>query len=241
MSAYPPWRPVPMSYPWATTRVPDREVGRRAGGDRACDVDAGDERIGPCHTALRRDGKGVLVVDAGILHGDLHITLGQEAFVDNLVFEGYRPFRVLMCDQSIDCDHEAHSSPDAKAPDWRVGGFRVFWSLAEVRDQIGLHLLKLRTPVGPVVGAVGREVEHGVLAARGDVVVPERLVGPDRQALEELWQECSPPPSSLGVPLPQYTHRRVLFATSAGICTIGSLRFQALFGSSVGPHMSFAL
>ncbi len=51
--------------------IPDREVGRRAGGHRACDVDPGDERIGPRHTTLRRDGQGVLVVDAGVLDGDL--------------------------------------------------------------------------------------------------------------------------------------------------------------------------
>ncbi len=34
---------------------------------------------------------------------------------------------------------------------------------------------------------------------------------------------------------------RVLLATSVGMLTIGSLRFQPLFGSSVLPHMSSAL
>ena len=48
------------------------------------------------------------------------------------------------------------------------------------------------------------------------------------------------PPSSLGVPLPQYTQRRVLLATNAGIWTIGSLRFHA--GSvSAGPHIGSVL
>ena len=34
---------------------------------------------------------------------------------------------------------------------------------------------------------------------------------------------------------------RVLLAISLPMLTIGSLRFQALLGSSVGPHMSLAL
>ena len=38
-------------------------------------------------------------------------------------------------------------------------------------------------PVAPAVGAVGREVEHAVGAARGQVVVHEGLVGPQREAL----------------------------------------------------------
>src|ERR1700722_20530641 len=49
----------------------------------------------------------------------------------------------------------------------------------------------------------------------------------------------SAPPSSLGVPLPQYTQTRVLLAPSRGICTIGSLRCQA--GSLDGPHIAVAL
>src|ERR1700730_1279873 len=44
------------------------------------------------------------------------------------------------------------------------------------------------------------------------------------------------PPSSSGLPLPQYTHSRVLLATSLLMLTIGSLRFHA--GSLDGPHMS---
>src|SRR4029078_6895027 len=76
-----------------------------------------------------------------------------------------------------------------KPPTARRGPSRLRLLSAEVRDQIGLHLLKLRAPVGPVVGAVGREVEHRIAAARGDVVVPERLVGPDRQAFEELSRD----------------------------------------------------
>src|SRR5690349_1734110 len=51
---------------------------------------------------------------------------------------------------------------------------------------VGLHRLQLSTPVVPLVRAVGREVEHAVLAARCDVVLLERLVRAEREALEEL-------------------------------------------------------
>src|SRR5262245_57506815 len=51
---------------------------------------------------------------------------------------------------------------------------------------VGLHLLQLSTPVGPVVHAVGREVEHTVLTARGDVLLLERLVRAAGEALKEL-------------------------------------------------------
>jgi hypothetical protein len=43
-------------------------------------------------------------------------------------------------------------------------------------------------------------------------------------------------PRSPGVPSPQYTQMRVPFATSWGICSVGSLRAHA--GSLDGPHMS---
>ena len=72
---------------------------------------------------------------------------------------------------------------------------------------VGLHLLQLRAPVAPAVRAVGREVEHTVLATRGDVLLLERLVGPQREALEELRAEqvarAVPASRSDGLPLPQ--------------------------------------
>src|SRR5690348_3388117 len=49
------------------------------------------------------------------------------------------------------------------------------------------------------------------------------------------WAGKSAPPSSLGVPLPQYTQMRVLLATSLSTLTVGSLRAQA--GSPAGPHI----
>src|SRR4051812_18663406 len=55
----------------------------------------------------------------------------------------------------------------------------------KVRDEVRLHRLQLAAPVGPVVRAVVREVERAVRTAGGKVVVTERLVGPDRQALQE--------------------------------------------------------
>jgi len=76
------------AYPWARN-CPPREVGRRAGGDRARDVGIpGDERIGTAAHHPSGDGKGVLVVDPEYYTAILHITSGQEALVDDLVFEG---------------------------------------------------------------------------------------------------------------------------------------------------------
>ena len=54
---------------------------------------------------------------------------------------------------------------------------------------VGLHLLQLRAPVLPAVRTVRREVEHAVLTARGDVLLLERLVRPQGEALEELRVE----------------------------------------------------
>src|SRR5690242_17374335 len=48
---------------------------------------------------------------------------------------------------------------------------------------------QLQTPVRPVVRAALGEVEHAVLTAGGDVVLLERLVRPQREALEELRVE----------------------------------------------------
>src|SRR4051794_13638324 len=77
-----------------------------------------------------------------------------------------------------------------KPPTRESGALRLRLS-AERRDQIRLHLLKLLTPVGPVVGAVGREVEHGIVTTRGDVIVLEGLVGPNGQAFEERGRKVA--------------------------------------------------
>src|SRR5579884_3547435 len=51
---------------------------------------------------------------------------------------------------------------------------------------VGLHGQQLVVPVRPGVRTVGREVEHSVSAAGGNVVVPELLVGAQCEALQEL-------------------------------------------------------
>src|SRR5215212_7186243 len=68
----------------------------------------------------------------------------------------------------------------------RIGGLR---SRSEHPLDVRLHLLQLRAPVLPAVSTVRREVEHTVLAARGDVLLLERLVRPQGEALEELGVE----------------------------------------------------
>jgi len=54
------------------------------------------------------------------------------------------------------------------------------------------------------------------------------------------WLATLSPPRSLGVRYPQYTQSRVCWRPAADV-DHRSLRFQALFGSSVGPHMSVRL
>src|ERR1700742_673166 len=56
--------------------------------------------------------------------------------------------------------------------------------------QIALHRVELRSPVLPTVGAVGWEVEHGVVPARGVVGVLELLVAADHEvAFEERGRQ----------------------------------------------------
>src|SRR5271156_6722446 len=58
--------------------------------------------------------------------------------------------------------------------------------------QVALHGVQLCAPVLPAVGAVGREVEHGVVAARGVVSILELLVPADHEvALEERGRQVS--------------------------------------------------
>src|SRR6478672_3641900 len=56
--------------------------------------------------------------------------------------------------------------------------------------QITLHRVQLCSPVLPTVGAVGREVEHGVVTARSVVCVLELLVAADHEiALKERGRQ----------------------------------------------------
>src|SRR3954466_13631085 len=57
---------------------------------------------------------------------------------------------------------------------------------------VRLHRLQLLAPVAPIVRAAVREVEHAVVAAGGEVVVLERLVGAQREALQELGGQVVP-------------------------------------------------
>src|ERR1700752_1556821 len=59
-------------------------------------------------------------------------------------------------------------------------GFR-----AEHALEIGLHLLQFLPPVAPTVRSAGREVEHRIGTAGGDVRVGESLVAAQSQAFQK--------------------------------------------------------
>src|SRR6185295_229210 len=60
---------------------------------------------------------------------------------------------------------------------WSLGGVLCAKHPLDIR----FHLLQLLTPVAPAVRAVRREVEHPVLSACRDIVVPEGLVRAQRE------------------------------------------------------------
>src|SRR6202044_3177901 len=63
-------------------------------------------------------------------------------------------------------------------------------SSAERALNVGPHGNQLLVPVTPVMRSVGREVERAVAATRSGVVVPELLIGAQRELLQELGRHA---------------------------------------------------
>src|SRR5271165_4232955 len=101
------------------------------------------------------------------------------------------PLRVVVnhitagaCSETTDGGDPRRGSPPSAFFQSLRGGRRAQRPL-----DVRLHLLQLRAPVAPAVGAGVREVEHPILAAVGEIGVAERDVGALREALEELRVE----------------------------------------------------
>src|SRR5271165_6407679 len=90
-------------------------------------------------------------------------------------------------------DHDANAvRTDGEAP-CAVIKPAAACSGAQCALQVRLHRVQLRTPVCPVVRAVGGEVEHRVVTAGRDVSVLEGDVAAVDQILQELGRDVGAP------------------------------------------------
>ncbi len=116
----------------------------------------------------------------------------------------------------------------------------MLFGLAEHPLQVRNHGLQLPGPVGPVVRAVVREVEHTVGATCGDVVVLEGAVGLDGQAFEEGGGQVATA-QLVGLSVTAVDLEAGVVGDERRDLQHRIVALHALFGSSVGPHMSLAL